>query len=297
MLLTQGQNNTIKNISKVGVLYLVATPIGNLEDITLRALKILNYVDFIFCEDTRKTKKLLDNFSIKDYKLKVYNDFSKEQDRKKILNNLFEGKNIALLSDAGTPLISDPGFKLVRYLIKKRIVIDTIPGVSSPIAALTLSGISPNHFLFIGFLPRQKEGKIAKLSGIKDLHYTLIFFESPRRLLSTLEDLLDVFGDRNVAVIRELTKINQEIIRDKLSNLITHYASSEVKGEIIIVVEGETQNKSINCEELTVLLEELMKKASLKDAVDEIVETYNFKRKYVYDIALKVKSKLLKLPE
>lgn len=294
MLITQNQNSTIQNISKEGVLYLVSTPIGNLEDITLRALKTLKNVDYIACEDTRVTQRLLNHFSINSAKLVIYNDHAKDKVRLQILNKINQGCKFALVSDAGTPLISDPGFKLVQYLIQNNIIIEIIPGVSSPIAALTLSGISSNQFLFIGFLSRSDKAKYSEINQVKDLEYTLLFFESARRLVSTLNLLLEILGDRKAAVIREITKMHQEVMRLNLNELVLYYKNNQPKGEIIIVVEGYQKKQLVSEEELEILLRNLMKEGSLKDSVNEIVSTYSIPKKDVYRIALDAKSKILK---
>ncbi len=219
-------------------LYIVPTPIGNLGDITLRALEVLKNCDFILAEDTRKTLILLRHYEIS----KSLRSFHKDNEHKNlegIIGELLSGKTLALVSDAGTPGISDPGFLIVRECCKKGISVECLPGATSIIPALIQSGFPTDRFCFEGFLPHKK-GRQKRLKEIKNETRTMIFFESPFRLLKTLEQFLEIFGDeRNVSVSRELTKIYEETITDKLSGLITYFSGKQVKGEIIIIVSGQ----------------------------------------------------------
>lgn len=220
-----------------GTLYIVSTPIGNLKDITLRAIDLLKFVDYILAEDTRVTGKLLKHFEI-EKQMASLNDFNEETKIPKILSDLISGQNIALVSDAGTPLISDPGYKLVRDAIKKEIKVESIPGPSAAISALTVSGLPPDKFLFLGYLPK-KEGKRKKfLSDIKSLTKiispTIIVYESPYRLINTLNDIEDIFGNIELVVCRELTKTFEEVKGGRVSELIDHYLHG-VKGELVIL--------------------------------------------------------------
>lgn len=217
-----------------GTIFIVATPIGNLEDITIRALNTLKTVDIIVCEDTRVTSKLLNHYNIAK-PLISYNNFNEQQKTNLILAKLQEGSDIALVSDAGTPLISDPGFLLVNSCLKNNIKIVTLPGPCSVIAALTISGLPLHNFLFLGFLSKSSFKKQQLLAQYKNSDLTLIFFESPHRLISTLEDIQEVFAEKQqVVIIRELTKLYEEVKKDSLEQLINYYNSNPPKGEIII---------------------------------------------------------------
>ena len=221
-------------MSDKGQLFVIGTPIGNLEDITLRAISTLKNVDIILAEDTRNSKKLLNAHNI-DTKMMSYHDHSSEKEIKKIVSLLLEGKELALISDAGTPIISDPGYGLIRDCIRNDIGIVPIPGVSSITAAMSVSGLPSDSFTFVGFLP-QKKGRLKKIKELKKLDNTIILFESPFRLEKTLNQLLEHLGDRAVVVGRELTKLYEEVIRGNLSDVIMHFSKSKVKGEIVIMI-------------------------------------------------------------
>ena len=221
-----------------GKLFNVATPIGNLADITLRAVETLKSVDLVVCEDTRVTGKLLKHFEIEKPMI-ILNDFNEVGQVSLICSRLLAGEDVALVSDAGTPLVSDPGFKLVREAIDKNIKVESIPGPSSVITALTVSGLPPDKFIYVGYLPK-KEGKRKKF--LEDLRKnraivksTIIAFESPFRLLRTLENIKEVFGDIDVVVCRELTKMHEETIREKITESIDHFLANTPKGELVIV--------------------------------------------------------------
>ena len=221
-------------MSDKGQLFVIGTPIGNLEDITLRAISILKNVDIILAEDTRNSRKLLNAHNI-DTKMMSYHDHSSEKEIKKIVSLLLEGKELALISDAGTPIISDPGYGLIRDCIRNDIGIVPIPGVSSITAAMSVSGLPSDSFTFVGFLP-QKKGRLKKIKELQKLDNTIILFESPFRLEKTLYQLLEHLGDRAVVVGRELTKLYEEVIRGNLSKVIMHFSKSKVKGEIVIMI-------------------------------------------------------------
>jgi 16S rRNA (cytidine1402-2'-O)-methyltransferase len=221
-------------MSDKGQLFVVGTPIGNLEDITLRAISTLQNVQIILAEDTRNSKKLLDAHNI-DTKMMSYHDHSSEKEIKKIVNLLLEGQDLALISDAGTPTISDPGYGLIRDCIKHDISIVPIPGASSITAAMSVSGLPSDSFTFIGFLP-QKKGRLKKINHLKELDNTIILFESPYRLEKTLNQLLEYLGNRSVVVGRELTKLYEEVIRGNLNDIIVHFSKSKIKGEIVIMI-------------------------------------------------------------
>ena len=221
-------------MSDSGQLFVVGTPIGNLEDITLRAILTLQNVDMVLAEDTRNSKKLLDAHNI-DTKMISYHEHSSEKDIKRIIDLLLEGKDLALISDAGTPTISDPGYGLIRHCIKNNIIITPIPGASAITAAMSISGLPSDSFTFVGFLP-QKKGRMKKIEQLKNIDNTIILFESPFRLEKTLNQLLDSLGNRSVVVGRELTKLYEEVIRGNLDEVIKYFSKSKVKGEIVIMI-------------------------------------------------------------
>ena len=223
-----------------GKLYLVATPIGNLEDITLRALKVLKEVDIIAAEDTRHTLGLLNHFEISKPLISYYKQ--NESTKSEILvEKLKAGKNIAVVSDAGTPGISDPGEQIVKIAIENNIEIIPIPGACAMINALIASGMSTREFTFLGFLSAIKKERKDKLEEIKYETRTLIFYEAPHKLKATLEDMLEILGDRKIVLARELTKIHEEFIRGKISEIIENL--NEVKGEFVLIVEGNNESK------------------------------------------------------
>jgi 16S rRNA (cytidine1402-2'-O)-methyltransferase len=221
-----------------GVLYIVSTPIGNLDDITLRALKILKHVDLIAAEDTRRTRRLLSRFDIHT-PLVSYFEHNELKRLDRLLSHLKRGKELALVSDAGTPGISDPGYRLIKQAIERGIPVIPIPGPSAVIAALSISGLPTDSYTFAGFLPK-KGGKRRKLlDKLGDSDGTSILYESPRRLMVTLEDLLGVCGDRQIVVTRELTKAFEEVIRGRISEVIDTLKGRRIKGEITIVLAGK----------------------------------------------------------
>ena len=221
-------------MSDKGHLFVVGTPIGNLEDITLRAISTLQNVDLILAEDTRNSKKLLSAHNI-NTKMMSYHEHSNEKETKRIISLLLDGKNLALISDAGTPTISDPGYGLIRDCINKEIKIIPIPGASAITTAMSVSGLPSDSFTFFGFLP-QKKGRIKKIKELLNVDNTIILFESPFRLEKTLNQLKEYLGNRSVVVGRELTKLYEEIIRGNLEDVIKYFSKSKVKGEIVIMI-------------------------------------------------------------
>ncbi len=218
-----------------GKLYMVATPIGNLDDITIRAIKVLNDVDIIAAEDTRHTLKLLNHLNIKKNLISYYKETEKIKSPI-LIEKLLEGKNIALVSDAGTPGISDPGEEIVKNAIENNIEIIPIPGASAFVNAMICSGLSTREFTFVGFLPTNNKEKKDKLEELKNENRTLIFYEAPHKIKNTLENMLEIFGNRKIVLARELTKIHEEFIRDNISNILDNI--DEIKGEFVILVEG-----------------------------------------------------------
>lgn len=220
-----------------GTLYLVATPIGNLEDITYRAVKILNGVNLIAAEDTRKTKFLLDHYDIQK-ELVSYFAFNEAKRTPELINKLKEGQSIAIVSDAGTPGISDPAYRLVKAAIQENLNIIPIPGASAFISALVASGLPTESFVFEGFLPHKK-GRKTKLEILSEETRTIILYESPHRILKTLNELQSSFGDRYIVVARELTKKFEEIFRGSTSEALAHFSSKSIKGEFVLVISGK----------------------------------------------------------
>ena len=236
-----------------GILYLVSTPIGNLEDITLRAIKILKEVDIIAAEDTRQTLKLLNHFDIN----KTLTGFFRHNEEKKgeyIVSLLKEGKNIALVSDAGTPAISDPGEELVKMAIEEGITVVPIPGPVAATSGLIISGMPTGRFTFEGFLPMNKKNRKDRLESLEQEQRTMIFYEAPHKLKSTLKDMREFFGNRKIALAREMTKLHEEVIRTTLDEAILKYESENPKGEFVLIVggyEGKTE-KDVFWKELTI---------------------------------------------
>ncbi len=216
-------------------LYLIPTPIGNLEDITIRALKTLEMVDFVLCEDTRETLKLFNKYNLKK-KLVSCHQFNEDKVKEYIIGRLKIGDNIGLVTDQGTPIISDPGYIVVCEVIKYGFNVVSLPGATAFVPALTCSGISPAPFLFYGFLNAKDSRRKKELEALKKLKYTLIFYESPHRIKDTLIYMLSIFGDRMISINREISKIYEEIYRDKISSLIP--IVSTLKGEFVLIVEG-----------------------------------------------------------
>lgn len=230
------------NPTNKGILYLVSTPIGNLSDITLRALEILKQADLVAAEDTRRTGMLLQHYQIHN-KLESYHDHNKTHKTPLLINKLQQGADIAMVSDAGTPGVSDPAFYLVREAVKNNIRIIPIPGPTAAVAALTASGLPTDRFVFEGFLPPKKKRK-KKLDRIAGETATVILYESPHRLIRTLEDLQEFCGSRTIAVCRELTKKFEEIVRGDLEEVINNFSQrSSIKGEFVLIMEGAEKKK------------------------------------------------------
>jgi len=223
-----------------GILYIVSTPIGNMEDITLRALRILKEVDLIAAEDTRRTGLLLKRFGIQA-PLTSYFEGNELRKREDILAKLNKGKKVALVSDAGTPGISDPGFRLIQLAIENRLPVIPIPGPSAVITALSVSGLPTDAFLFKGFLPHKSKKRRDLLKDLELVKETVVFYESPHRLFETLRDILEIFGDREIVLTRELTKVYEEIIRGKVSEILNQLGDRTLKGEITLVISGKTR--------------------------------------------------------
>ncbi|MBO6177679.1 MAG: 16S rRNA (cytidine(1402)-2'-O)-methyltransferase [Selenomonadaceae bacterium] len=268
-----------------GELYLVATPIGNLEDITLRALRILKEVPLIAAEDTRHTKKLLSKFDIHT-ELTPYHEHNKREAEGRLITHLLEGKDLALVSDAGLPCISDPGAELVRAAIANNIKVTPVPGANAALSALIASGLDAREFTFAGFLPKTRKNCAERLESLKGRAETLIFYAAPHDIVKTLKSLSETFGENRRAVIaRELTKTFEEFKRETLGELFKFYEENEPKGEFVIVVEGgETPIEPAETFDLKELYEEELKKGlTKKEAMREVAKKLNISRREVYN--------------
>jgi len=242
------RNNEPRNAQKEdknqivgGVLYLVATPIGNLSDMSERALKVLSEVDIVAAEDTRNSGKLLAYFGISKPMISYF-EHNKRERGEVILEKLKEGNSVALVTDAGTPAISDPGEDLVRLCAENGVTVTSVPGCSAVVNALALSALPTGRFCFEGFLSTNKNERYERLNEIKNDTRTTIFYEAPHKLVKTLEDMRTVFGERKIALCRELTKLNEEIMRTTLSGALEYYSTNSPRGEYVLVVEGSTKN-------------------------------------------------------
>ncbi|MCQ6268489.1 16S rRNA (cytidine(1402)-2'-O)-methyltransferase [Fictibacillus sp. WQ 8-8] len=233
------QQNSYQSGHETGLLYLVPTPIGNLEDMTFRAIRILKEADYIGAEDTRQTKKLCNYFEIQT-PLFSYHEHNKEVSGMKLIDLLKEGKTVALVSDAGTPAISDPGYELVVSALEEKIPVVPLPGANAALSSLIASGLNTKDFYFYGFLPRGKKEKKEQLERLKSFPFTMIFYESPHRLKETLSIMHDILGERSVSMARELTKKYEEFIRGPLSTVVDWTKETEIRGEFCLVVEGSS---------------------------------------------------------
>jgi len=277
-----------------GKLYIVGTPIGNLEDITLRALRILKEADVIACEDTRTTRKLLSRYGI-DKPLLSYHEHNETARAEEIASLLAEDKSVALVTDAGTPCISDPGYRAVRLASERGFEVLPVPGPSAAIAALSVSGLPTSGFVFLGFPPRTKKAQAELLTRVKDYPETLIFYESPNRVAKTLAVMLDTLGDRNISLGREITKLYEETIRGSISDVLNRLEEkSGVKGEVTLVVEGAGKKSAApDAEAVDGLLEAYMEEGlSLKDAVKRASEETGASKSSTYKRALEIWGKV-----
>lgn len=264
-------------------LYIVATPIGNRGDITLRALSVLSKADIICCEDTRTSLKLLQTFGISK-PLWAYHDHNGDKMRPKIIEALGTGKIIAIISDAGMPLISDPGYKLVRACYENHLPVTTVPGASAVLAGLVLSAMPSDRFMFCGFANPKEFG------NLKSIPATLVFFEAPQRIIDCLEAMQAGFPDRDVAVVREITKRFEQVTFGSYSKVITHYAAQEsIKGEFVIVL-SPPQKQPAEAADIDAALNRLMQEHSLKEASQLVAEAFGLPRKHVYQRALSLKN-------
>jgi 16S rRNA (cytidine1402-2'-O)-methyltransferase len=277
---------------KSGSLFVVATPIGNLEDITLRALRILKEVDLIAAEDTRHTKKLLNHYNILTPSFSYYKE--KEQSRSdKIIKKLLAGQDVALVSDAGTPGISDPGSILIQKSFANKIKVIPIPGPSSLTTTLSVAGLKDTAFVFLGFAPARKKQRQDLLQSLATEKRSLIFFEPPHRIEKFLHDCLEILGNRQVFWCRELTKIHEEFIRDSLANILLQCNDKKIKGESVLIIAGSPGEPPMPDKIIENLLQTYKKsgKLSLKDAVQKITAENKLSRSTIYSMALKIWNK------
>jgi 16S rRNA (cytidine1402-2'-O)-methyltransferase len=267
-------------------LYLVATPIGNLSDISLRALSILARTPLIAAEDTRHSKKLLSHFGI-DTPLTPYHEHNAERERPKLLARIRAGYAVALISDAGTPLVSDPGYKLVREALDEGLTVTSIPGPSATLAALTSAGLPTDTFLFAGFLPPKSGARQTRLAALKDVPATLILFETAPRLAKALADMAEVLGPREAVIARELTKLHETVLRGTLDTLAGDLAAQTVKGEVVVVIAPpRAEETEIDDARILADLKAALKTQSFRDAVHGVTEAHGLKRARVYELGL-----------
>lgn len=283
---------TEKNKVKDGTLYIVATPIGNLSDISERALKVLSEVDFIAAEDTRNTLRLLTHFGI-SATLVSYHEHNKKEKGEEIVSRLSSGESCALVTDAGTPAISDPGEDLVALCAERGVLVTSIPGACAMITALTLSGLPTRRFVFEGFLPVQKKERRERLAALEREERTFILHEAPHKLKATLDDLIKSFGEsRRIALCRELTKLNEEVMRTTLAEAVAYYTQHEPRGEYVLVIEGAdasdipNDTEAVSAEErVAYYIESGMSK---KDAIKAAAKECSVSRNELYDKMLKI---------
>lgn len=266
--------------SDFGKLYLIPTPIGNLDDITLRAIKTLEMVDIVYAEDTRETLNLLKYLKI-NKKVESCHKYTEMKHKDKIIQILKSGKNIGYVTDRGTPLISDPGNVIVDESIKENITVIALPGPNALLPALNMSGLSNERFLFYGFLNSKPSLAKKELIDLKDIKQTIIFYESPHRITATLSQILEVFGNRNVALVREISKLHEEVIRDNIENILK--ISDTFKGELVIIVEGNTQEKTLEINYTEEINKLLTQGYSKRDAIREIADKYNISKNKLYN--------------
>jgi len=274
-----------------GTLYIVATPIGNLGDISQRALDVLSLVDMIACEDTRHTQKLLTAFSIKNKTISMH-DHNERQRQEYIAGLLKNGQSIALVSDAGTPLISDPGFHLVRHCRQEGLKVSPIPGACAAIAALSVAGLPTDRFSFEGFLPSKSGARQSTLSALSSEERTMVFYDAPRRAIDTVSDIVSVLGgDRYVVIARELTKTFETIYSDTAENLLAwlNQDPNQLKGEMVLIIEGHKIDPNAISPKVIDTLKLLLKEMKPKTACAITAEIYGVKKNALYDIALSLK--------
>lgn len=277
----------------MGKLYVVGTPIGNLGDMTYRAVETLKSVDFVCAEDTRVTAKLLNYFDIK-VPLVSYHEHNAKTAGEEVVSRILSGENAAVVTDAGMPCISDPGEDLVRLCVEKGVEVNVVPGPSAAVSALAISGLDTSRFAFEGFLSVTKKQRYAHLAQVKNCTSTMIFYEAPHKLIYTLKDMLEYFGDRKISLCRELTKIHEEVFRTTLSQAVEYYSVNKPKGEFVLVIEGAKPEDIIKAETLEQAFEQV--KALVEkgmrgaDACKEIAKATGFSKGELYSMLIEDKS-------
>jgi 16S rRNA (cytidine1402-2'-O)-methyltransferase len=273
-----------------GILYIVATPIGNLEDITLRALRILKEVDVIAAEDTRHTRHLLTHYGITTA-LTSYHEHNEREKASTLVERIKNGANVALVSDAGTPAIADPGFRLVLEAIRMGVQVIPLPGACALATVLSVSGLPTDRFQFEGFLPAKQSERKAKLQALREVLATMVFYEAPHRLSETLNDLQQILGARQIVVAREVSKVHEEFVRGTVGEVIGQLAGREVKGEITIVVHGSTGDAQVSEQQLKAEIGRLSSAGTgVKEIAELLGERYGLSKREVYRLALESRS-------
>jgi 16S rRNA (cytidine1402-2'-O)-methyltransferase len=274
-----------------GTLYIVATPIGNLEDITLRAIRALKEADLVAAEDTRHTRHLLDRYQI-ETQLTSYHDHNKEEKAPVLVARMLEGKSVALVSDAGTPGISDPGYFLINLSLDRKIPVVPVPGATAVIAALSVSGMPTDRFVFEGFLPAKHLARLKRLQYLSKDERTLVFYEAPHKIIRAVEDMIEVFGDRRAVITRELTKIHEEMIRGTLSEGLKRLQEGSIKGEFTVIVHGATKDPRMQDIDTAVYLKNLIlhRGLSRKEAISVAAEELGLPKKDVYKESLRMEN-------
>lgn len=271
-------------------LYLISTPIGNLQDISQRALDVLNDAPIIACEDTRMTKKLFSLLGLPlNKRFITYQDHNEEKQAQQLIDLINEGNVMALVSDAGAPLISDPGYKLVSKCREQSVYVTAVPGACAVITALQLSGLPTNRFLFAGFIPNKDKARSDLFNELKNIDSTLIFYETAPRLLKTLEQAAEVFGSRKISVIRELTKMYEEVQTGSFAEVRAHFAENEPKGEFVFIV-SPPEEPQYTAADIKDLLAKRLQETTLKSAVKELSEQFGLNKNDVYVLALELKN-------
>jgi 16S rRNA (cytidine1402-2'-O)-methyltransferase len=269
-----------------GTLYIVATPIGNLDDITLRALRVLKEVDVVAAEDTRHTQVLLNHYGIQR-PLTSYHEHNEKTKAEDLVKRLLEGQDIALVSDAGTPAISDPGFRLVAQAVDAGIRIIPLPGASALTAVLSAAGLPTDRVAFEGFLPAKKKQRREKLQALRDEARTLVFYEAPHRLAEALDDIYQLLGDRKAVLAREVSKVHEEFLRGRISELIHALQRREIRGEFTLIVSGSTGETPVNEDRLKAEIHELhLRGMRVKEIAEVLGEKFGYPKKEIYRLAL-----------
>jgi 16S rRNA (cytidine1402-2'-O)-methyltransferase len=278
--------SVVLSLSMPGILYIVATPIGNLEDITLRALRVLKEVDVIAAEDTRHTQILLSHHDIHT-PLTSYHEHNEKTKAQDLVAQLARGQNIALVSDAGTPTISDPGFRLVVQAIRAGVRIIPIPGASALTAVLSATGLPTDRFVFEGFLPAKKKQRRERLQILRDEIRTLIFYEAPHRLRDTLEDIHELLGNREAVLAREVSKIHEEFLRGPISELVRALGGGDVRGEVTLIISGSAGESRVNEDLLKAEIRELKRQGlRVKEIAEVLGEKFGYPKRDIYRLAL-----------